>query len=1111
MNRFILCSIILLAIAGCTGSNTPGYHAPPNPLFTQMPSSETGIRFINRVIDDSVMNIFSYRNFYNGAGVAIGDINNDGLPDIFFSCNKEQNKLYLNKGNFKFEDITQSSGVNAFKFWSTGVTMVDINGDGLLDIYVCNAGDSKGKERVNQLYINNGNLTFSEKAAGYKLQDRGGYHTHAAFFDYDSDGDLDCYLLNNSSFPVAQVRNWDQRLIRDSTGGHKLLKNNKGIFEDVSGDAGIYGSLIGFGLGVTIGDVNGDMWPDLYISNDFFEKDYLYINQQNGKFKEVIDESMQHTSQSSMGADMADINNDGLQDIFSTDMLPEDDYRLKTMTKFEDYDFFNTKLRGNLHRQFLQNCLQLNNGDNTFSEIGQLAGVNATDWSWGALIFDFDNDGWKDIFVSNGMNKDITNQDYIDFLGNENIRNEVAKKGHFDLEKFLAKMQSTPLPNYGFVNEKGSMLFANQSYDLGLAMPSFSNGAAYADLDNDGDLDLVVSNVNMESFVYRNNAEKLTTNNYIKLKLEGLSPNTFGIGARVTAFVKSEKIMLQQNLSRGFQSSVDPSMCIGIGNNKQIDSLEIIWPDFKKQVLYNIVVNTMVKLKQGEALQRFTSAAPALTPAFLNVTSTIITGDITHKEDAYVDFDKEWLIPKMLSTEGPKIATGDLNGDGLEDFCVGGATGDPAKLFFQTKEGKFAPALQLAFEQDKDYEDIGIEFCDIDNDKDLDIVIASGGNTDFAGSTRLVPRIYINEGKGTFYRGLQNMPYVSTNASCLRMHDYNGDGYADMMIGGRNTPKQYGVLPASYLLQNDGTGKFIDVTDKVAPELKNAGMLTDAQWADMDGDGKHELIVTGDWMPILIFKYMDGKLKKQSEIKNSDGWWNCVQIADMNNDGRMDILAGNWGLNSKLKADTLHPAKLYVNDFDKNGQVECVPTYYKSDGVAYPYFLRGDISIQMPFLKKKFLRYDEYAGKSIAQIFSADQLKTASVLKVDLTETGLFINQGNLNFSFQALPVQAQLTNVFSILVQDINADGINDIFLAGNFSGLKPELGRMDASYGVTLLGSKTGRFKYSPPSATGLFIKGEVRDVKTLQLANKRRAIIMARNNEALQMFTMQKPGLQ
>jgi enediyne biosynthesis protein E4 len=1098
-NRFIL--ICLLPAAWACG-NKKGYTPPKDPLFTALSAKETGISFTNRVQDDSMMNVFNYRNFYNGGGVAIGDINNDGRADVFMTANQGKNRLFLNKGNLRFEDITETAGIGGTKAWSTGVCMADVNADGLLDIYVCNSGNVEGDKRENELFINNGNNTFTEKSAAYNLNDPGGFHTHGVFFDYDKDGDLDCYLLNNSYYPIDKIANRDIRHIRDERGGDKLMRNDGNRFTDVSEQAGIYGSLIGFGLGVNVGDVNADGWPDLYISNDFFEKDYLYINNRNGTFREAIDEQMAHISQSSMGADMADINNDSRPDIFCTDMLPESDYRLKTTTKFDDYDFFNAKVRGSFHFQYLHNDLQLNNGDGTFSEIAPLAGVHATDWSWGALMFDFNNDGWKDIFVSNGIYRDLTDQDYIDFLGNPAVRQQVANAGKFDLKAFLDKLPSTPIPNYGFVNQK-NLLFSNDSYNLGLAQPSFSNGAAYGDLDNDGDQDLVVNNVNMECFVYRNNAEKQTGNRYLRVQLQGDSINPFGVGADVTIHYGVNQQNIQAFPARGFESCVDPVLCFGTEKTTVIDSVVIVWPDFKKQVLQNVATNQLLKLKHTDATLIFNPQQPSVKAMYANITSTVLSGDFEHKENAFVDFDKERLIPKMLSTEGPKLATGDVNGDGLEDLYMGNAKEDTAKLFLQTTDGKFVPTKQAAFERDKDYETVGVEFFDADGDKDLDLIAASGGNEDLAGAYQLAPRLYLNDGKGNFTRGFDNITGITLNASCVRVNDVDGDGDADLFIGGRSIPGKYGLSPNSYILFNDGKGFFKDMTATAAPELQQYGMITDAQWTDTDKDGKKELVVVGDWMPLTIFKNENGRLKKKTELANTSGWWNVLVVADIDKDGDDDLLAGNTGLNSKLKADAAHPAQLYVNDFDKNGQTECIPTYYKTDGKSYPMYLRGEMVMQMPALKKKFLRYAEYAGKGIEDVFSKEQIKNAVVRKAEQTQTCLFINDGKGNFTQQALPLMAQIAPVFGIYVNDLDGDGNNDLFLAGNFYEVKPEIGRYDASYGITLLGDGKNNFRFQPCTASGLFLKGEVRDVKTITTGAKQTYIFVARNNENLQVF--------
>ena len=1085
-----------ILIVFCVSCQNKREFKPEDTLFQLMPSAQTGITFNNKVKDDGEYNDFNYRNFYNGGGVAIGDLNNDGKPDIFFTSNQGDCKLYINKGNWKFEDVTAKSGLNRYHRWHTGVTMVDINGDGWLDIYICNSGGMGNADRANELYINQKDGTFKEEAAKYGLADKG-LGTQAIFFDYDHDGDLDCFVLNNSYRPIGSFGyNRELRNIRDTLNGDRLYRNDNGKFVDVSAQAGIYGSEIGFGLGVAAGDMFNTGWDDMYISNDFFEHDYLYKNEYNGTFKEISDDALGHMSLSSMGSDMADINNDGFLDIFTTDMLPEDDYRLKTTTKFDEFDVYNAKLIGDFHHQFTKNCLQLNNSDGTFSEIADLAGINATDWSWGALIFDFNNDGWKDIFVSNGISRDLTNQDFLSYFGSDEALNEIKHCG-FKAKIFLDKMPKTPISSYGFVNQK-NLQFKNQTLELGLSKPGFSNGAAYGDLDGDGDLDLVVNNENGEAYIYRNMTSERMHAHYLKVNLKGKGMNTFGIGAKVTIYTNGMQQLLEQQPTRGFESSSEPVLNFGTGNYKKVDSLRVIWPDMKMQVLRNISANATITLKQTDAILTFIPNLVKVKPYYNNVTATNIKGDIYHKENDYKDFDVQRLIPKMLSTEGPKLAVADVDGDGLEDFFMGGATGDTAKLFIQQPTGTFIQKKQFAFEQDKNSEDIGALFFDARHTGKMDLVIVSGGNLEKEGSLDLLARMYENDGKGNFTRKFNGWPLVSINASCVRLNNNNGD----LFIGGRCVPGSYGVIPSSRLLRNDGHGNFTDITAAVAPELLKLGMVTDAQWADIDGTGKNSLIVVGDWMPVTILKYVDGKLKKTSEIANSSGWWNCLTVADLNGDGKLDLIAGNNGLNSKIKADVDHPAKLYVSDFYNNGQVECIPVYYKTDGKAYPFNLHDDIIKQMPYLKKKFLRYDAYAGKSIEEIFTPEELDKASVLTVNQTQTCVFYNNGKGGFNIQPLPIRAQFSPVYSILVTDINNDGIKDLFLGGNFYGLKPEVGRYDSSYGVTLLGNSKHWFDYLPPANSGLFIKGEVRDISQIGTKNGKQ-IIVARNNDALQLF--------
>ena len=1077
-------------------------------LFTLLDAKETGIDFFNKVKNQKNFNIFKYRNFYNGGGVAIGDINNDGLADIYLTGNMVANKLYLNKGNLTFEDISLSAGIEGNKPWSTGVVMVDINQDGLLDIYVSNAGNLKGNNHDNDLYINNGDLTFTEKAAEFNLA-KTGFSTHASFFDYDKDGDLDAYILNNSNIPVSSLGYAEQRDKRAQDWenvpaifrgvGDMLLRNDNGKFVDVSEQAGIYGSLIGFGLGVMVTDMNGDLYPDIYVSNDFYERDYLYINNQDGTFKEDITNWTSHLSLSAMGVDIADINNDGNLDIFITDMLPEADQRVKSVMEFEGYNVFKLKQSKDFSQQYIQNTLQLNNGNSTFSEVAYFSGVAKTDWSWAGLLFDMDNDGNRDIFITNGINHDLTDLDFVNFFANEIIQKMALTGRKQAIDSIINKMPVKPQPNYAYKNN-GDITFDNANKEWGFETPSLSNGVAYGDLDNDGDLDMVINNVNMLPFVYRNNSDSLTNNNYLKIKLEGNQVNKFGIGSTVKIFHNNKIYVQEQMPSRGFQSSMDYVMTIGLGKATKVDSLRIIWPNNKTQKWDNIEVNSTLTLKQSEATEIQSSFLPKQNKTL--VTEVLKTNLQKHQENSYSDFDYEGLINKMLSQEGPALAIGDINNDGNEDFYIGGAKNQPGLLYLNLGNGKTALSIQKSFDKDAMFEDTTAAFFDANGDGNLDLMIGSGGN-EIGQENNYKVRLYINNGKGRFDSAEKKLPSLRKNISVITPYDFDNDGDIDVFVGARSLVATYGINPTHQFLENNGDGTFIDTTEKVAYDVKSAGMITDAIWKDINKDGKKDLITVSEWdTPKIYINNGRRLIKQKSTLDDLFGMWNVVEAADLDNDGDIDFILGNQGSNTIHKTSSENPVKMWVNDFDNNGTIEQIMTNHKN-GKDYPIHMKKELTAQLVSLKKQNLKASEYAKKSIDELFSTSIFKNSIMKQSTISESIIAVNEGDWNFSVKKLPSRVQLSCVCGIVCTDVNNDGNLDIIMAGNNFEFKPQYSRLDASHGSVLLGDGSLDFKWQNYNTSGFVIKNEVKHLKTISDKSGKTYLLAAINNEKPKLF--------
>lgn len=1095
--KFIKVLFILVCCISCKQNKTT--------LFKSLDKSSTKIDFENKLTEKPKFGILDYLYFYNGGGVSAGDINNDGKVDLYFVSNQGKNKLYLNKGLENnepvFEDITEKAGVEGFADWQTGTTMVDVNNDGYLDIYVCAVANFKGLEGSNELYINNQDGTFTEKASEYGL-DFTGFSTQAAFFDYDKDGDMDCYLLNHA---VHNSRSYDRvntRSLKDNEAGDYLYKNENGKFIDVSKQSGIYQAAMGYGLGVSVADINNDGWDDIYVSNDFHEDDYYYINQKNGTFTEELKKHFKHTSRFSMGSDIADVNNDGFQDIMTLDMYPEDEKVEKSSVGEDPLDIYNYKLQFGYFNQYSRNCLQMNLGGEKFTDVGPLTGVAATDWSWSTLMNDFDNDGHKDIFITNGIVKRPNDLDYLKFVLADSLHYGLPTSNELD-QKAIELMPDGKFHNYIF---KGNdqLKFENKSEEWGFSKANISNGAVYADLDNDGDWDLVTNNINETASLFLNqtNTTEKQNGNFLKVKLEGIT-NKFGIGSKMYVYTNGQQQLQQLIATRGFLSSVEPQFLVGLGSEKP-DSVTIVWASGLSQTIKNVEINKSITLFEKNANQKYSfDNNPLATWAF----SELAEGQkvpFKHTENIYFDFTREYLMPFKVSIEGPKMAVGDVNGDGLEDFYVGGAKYQAGEMYLQKSNG-FVKINQPAIAADSLQEDVDAAFFDVDNDKDLDLYVVSGGNEFFGEMEQQNDRIYLNDSKGNFSKSINGLPKILANKSCVRPNDFDNDGDIDVFVGGRVVPFGYGKTPNSFLLQNNGKGQFTDVTDKIAPNLRKAGMITDAVWANINGSKGDELIVVGDWMPIKTFEYNAGKFNEaDAGIANKTGFWNGITAEDFDKDGDLDVMVGNLGTNTKFRKAEDGVLRMLVKDIDNNESLEQILNY-KRNGQFYTVAGKDDLGKQIPsIINKRFTKYADLAGKTMEEIFEDTDLKDGEQKEVNCFESVFLRNDGKGKFEMVYLQWQAQVSKIMCLAAEDVNQDGNVDVIVGGNFEGSNMYQARYDGFHGLVLLNDGKANFRASYPTQNGLFVNGDVRDIKTIKLANAKKALVFAKNNDKLQWFS-------